>query len=112
MAANGLEHSAGWATSVARRCPVRVAGLSAREWEVLGLLADGFTNRGIAVGLHVNVKTVESTVRSVFEKLRLPNNGVANRRVLAVLAYLAESEVLASPSAAASVDAAALVTRG
>jgi DNA-binding NarL/FixJ family response regulator len=65
-----------------------LAGLTARELEVLALLAEGRTDRGIAGALHVTPKTVEAHVRSVFRKLDLPSDATENRRVHAVLAFL------------------------
>jgi DNA-binding CsgD family transcriptional regulator len=65
-----------------------LAELSARELEVLALLAEGRTDRGIAESLYVTPKTVEAHVRSIFRKLNLPSERSENRRVHAVLAYL------------------------
>jgi DNA-binding NarL/FixJ family response regulator len=62
--------------------------LTAREREVLALLAEGRTDRGIAQLLYVTPKTVEAHVRSVFRKLDLPSDATENRRVHAVLAFL------------------------
>jgi DNA-binding NarL/FixJ family response regulator len=62
--------------------------LSAREREVLALMAQGRTDRGISEQLFVTRKTVEAHVRSILRKLNLPNDAGENRRVHAVLAYL------------------------
>jgi DNA-binding CsgD family transcriptional regulator len=62
--------------------------LTTREREVLALLAEGRTDRGIAQALYVTPKTVEAHVRSIFRKLDLPTDTTQNRRVHAVLRYL------------------------
>jgi len=62
--------------------------LTAREREVLALLAEGKTDRGIAEELVVTRKTVEAHVRSILRKLDLPEDVAENRRVHAVLAFL------------------------
>jgi DNA-binding NarL/FixJ family response regulator len=61
-----------------------LAGLSKREREVLGLMAEGLTNTGIAHRLFVS----EAHVRHVLMKLEIPEREDGHRRVLAVLAYL------------------------
>jgi len=71
---------------VGRRDPL--AGLTPREREVLGLLAEGRTNAGIARRLWLSDRTVETHVRSILEKLGLPDGHEDHRRVLAALAYL------------------------
>jgi DNA-binding CsgD family transcriptional regulator len=65
-----------------------LAELTARELEVLALLAEGRTDRGIARELYVTPKTVEAHVRSIFRKLDLPADTNENRRLHAVLAFL------------------------
>jgi len=65
--------------------------LSAREREVLSLMAEGLTNAGIAQRLYLTERTVESHTRSVFMKLGLQGDGDGHRRVLAVLSYLRTS---------------------
>lgn len=62
--------------------------LSAREREVLALMAEGHSNTAIAQALVVSAKTVETHVRNVFLKLGLDESPVTSRRVLAVLTYL------------------------
>ncbi len=62
--------------------------LSARERQVLALMAQGLTNAGLCSELHLSTKTVEGHVRSVFTKLDLDTDERSNRRVLAVLRFL------------------------
>jgi DNA-binding NarL/FixJ family response regulator len=62
--------------------------LSPREREVLGLMAEGLSNRGICDRLFLSQKTVETHVSSIFTKLRLAPAPDDHRRVLAVLAFL------------------------
>jgi DNA-binding NarL/FixJ family response regulator len=62
--------------------------LTPREREVLGLMAEGRSNSGIAEQLVVTDRAVEKHVTSIFSKLRLPAASEDHRRVLAVLAYL------------------------
>lgn len=62
--------------------------LTSREREVLGLMAEGRTNVGIARRLWVTPGTVEKHVHSIFVKLRLPETDDDHRRVLAVVAFL------------------------
>jgi DNA-binding NarL/FixJ family response regulator len=63
-------------------------GLTAREREVLGLMAEGRSNGGIARRLWVTEGTVEKHVRSIMAKLTLPETEDDHRRVRAVLTYL------------------------
>jgi DNA-binding NarL/FixJ family response regulator len=62
--------------------------LTARERDVLALMAEGRSNTGIARGLWIAEGTVEKHVRSIFQKLRLPDAPDDHRRVLAVIAFL------------------------
>jgi len=65
-----------------------LADLTPREREVLGLMAEGRTNAGIARQLWLTEKTVETHVSSILGKLGLPLDGDTHRRVLAVVTYL------------------------
>jgi DNA-binding NarL/FixJ family response regulator len=65
-----------------------LAALSAREREVLALMAEGRSNAGIASRLFVTEGTVEKHVRSILTKLTLPEAEDDHRRVLAVLTFL------------------------
>ena len=65
-----------------------LAELTPREREVLALVAEGRTDRGIAEALWLSPKTVETHVHTIFRKLDLPSSHAENRRVHAVLTYL------------------------
>ncbi|NEC67528.1 response regulator transcription factor [Streptomyces sp. SID9727] len=69
----------------------RVDALTPREREVLELMAQGHSNRSIAAQLVVSERAVEKHVAAVFGKFGLLATGTDNRRVKAVLAYLAET---------------------
>jgi DNA-binding NarL/FixJ family response regulator len=69
-----------------RRDPL--AALSAREREVLALVAEGHSNTAIARRLVVSEAAVGKHTGNILAKLRLPQTDDTNRRVLAVLAYL------------------------
>jgi DNA-binding NarL/FixJ family response regulator len=62
--------------------------LTPREREVLGLMAEGRSNRAVAEHLVVTERAIEKHVTSIFAKLRLTATPEDHRRVLAVLAYL------------------------
>ncbi len=62
--------------------------LSGREREVLGLMAEGYSNAGISRRLFVTEGTVEKHVNSIMSKLELPDSSDDHRRVLAVLTFL------------------------
>jgi len=70
------------------REPDPLEDLSAREREVLGLVAEGCSNAAIAKRLFVTERTVEWHVKHIFRKLRIDETPDTNRRVLAVLAFL------------------------
>lgn len=62
--------------------------LTQREREILGLMAEGLSNQGIADRLVLDGKTIEGHVTRIFSKLGLEPAGSDHRRVLAVLSYL------------------------
>jgi DNA-binding NarL/FixJ family response regulator len=76
------------ATVMARRRDQPLDRLTAREKEVLALMAEGRSNASIASGLFVTEKAVAKHINSIFAKLDLPVDLEVNRRVQAVLAYL------------------------
>jgi DNA-binding NarL/FixJ family response regulator len=83
-----VDHDLVTSLLVAPRVPVALAMLSAREYEVLALMAEGLTDHGIAQRLTISPKTVATHVQHIFLRLGLPDTAVDNKRVRAVLAYL------------------------
>jgi DNA-binding NarL/FixJ family response regulator len=73
---------------VRRRRDDPLRSLTAREREVLSLMAEGHSNLAISRRLFVSDGAVEKHVRNIFTKLGLPPDGTQHRRVLAVLTYL------------------------
>lgn len=69
----------------------RLSRLTEREAEVLAHLARGRSNKAIADAVFLSERAVEKNINSVFAKLDLAPEPDTNRRVLAVLAYLAET---------------------
>ena len=65
-----------------------MARLTAREPEVLTLMAEGRSNAAIAARMFVTEKAVGKHTNNIFTKLDLPPAPDDNRRVLAVLAWL------------------------
>jgi DNA-binding NarL/FixJ family response regulator len=63
--------------------------LTARERDVLQLLAEGLSNPAIAERMGITLRSAEKYVSSIFAKLGLPDTGSEHRRVLAVLRFLA-----------------------
>lgn len=76
------------AAVMARHRSAPVERLTAREREVLALMAEGRSNAGIAEALTVTEKAVAKHIGSIFTKLDLPVDADAHRRVRAVLAWL------------------------
>jgi DNA-binding NarL/FixJ family response regulator len=68
--------------------PGPLAALTPRELEVLGLMAEGRSNQGIAEALVITGSAVEKHVGSILTKLGLPPAPEDHRRVLAVLEFL------------------------
>jgi DNA-binding NarL/FixJ family response regulator len=62
--------------------------LTDRELDVLGLMAEGRSNRAIGEALSIAEHTVEKHVKSILGKLRIPATADDHRRVLAVVAFL------------------------
>jgi DNA-binding NarL/FixJ family response regulator len=71
-----------------RRADGPLESLSARERDVLGAMAEGKSNRGIAQELVVTEAAIEKHVTSIFHKLGLGPTTTEHRRVLAVLTFL------------------------
>jgi DNA-binding NarL/FixJ family response regulator len=71
-----------------RRVEDPLAELTPREHKVLGQMAEGRSNQGIADALVISGRAVEKHVTSIFTKLHLPLAPEDHRRVLAVLAFL------------------------
>jgi DNA-binding NarL/FixJ family response regulator len=71
-----------------RRREGPLSELTPREREVLGLIAEGMSNRAIASRLFVTERTVEAHVTQIFMRLGLAESADQHRRVLAVLAFL------------------------
>lgn len=65
-----------------------LAAMTGREREVLALMAEGRSNRAIARRLGIAERTVEKHIAAIFDKLRIPADADAHRRVLAVIAHL------------------------
>jgi DNA-binding NarL/FixJ family response regulator len=71
-----------------RRAAGPLDTLSPRERDVLGAMAEGKSNQGIAEALFVTAAAVEKHVTAIFQKLDLGPTPTEHRRVLAVLTYL------------------------
>ena len=75
-----------------KRIEQPLAALTARERDVLALMAEGRTDKGIAAALFLSQKTVEAHVGAILRKLDLPSGAASNRRVHAVLAFLGATD--------------------
>ena len=71
------------------RIDPRVDKLTPREREILGMIAEGRSNAAIARALYITTRAVERHINAIFARLELAESGEANRRVQAVLVYLA-----------------------
>ena len=85
-----LRGSAGGALAGAAQ-PGAVASLTARERDVLGLIAEGASNQAIAARLHLSAKTIEAHISAIFTKLGLEPSSDQHRRVQAAVRFLTES---------------------
>jgi DNA-binding NarL/FixJ family response regulator len=72
----------------ASRRDTGIGSLTARERDVLALMAEGRSNGAIAGALVLSERSVEKHIASIFSKLGLPPSDADHRRVLAVLRYL------------------------
>ena len=70
----------------------RTSALTDFEQQTLQWMAEGLSNRGIARKMFVSVKTVEIHIRHIYDKLDIPPEPDANRRVRAVLRWLDDIE--------------------
>ena len=70
--------------------PSLLDDLTARERDVLSLVAEGLRNSAVAARLHLSEKSVEKHINSIFSKLGLADEPESNRRVRSVLVWLAE----------------------
>lgn len=70
-----------------------LADLTPRETEVLGQVAQGRNNAGIAASLSLTDRAVEKHINSIFSKLELSTEPDTHRRVKATLLYLAQRRV-------------------
>jgi DNA-binding NarL/FixJ family response regulator len=74
--------------SASRRRNTGLGSLTAREGDVLALMAEGRSNGAIAATLVISERAVEKHVANIFSKLGLAPSDADHRRVLAVLRYL------------------------
>lgn len=74
-----------------------VAQLTARQMEILQLIAQGFTNAAIAERLFISPKTTEHHINAIYRTLEIDGYSRYQPRVLAVLKYLEQSKFLHAP---------------
>lgn len=77
-------------SSMRARDESRFEALTARESEILRLVAEGWSNAGIGEQLGITTRAVERHIHSIFSKLELGDSSHQNRRVRATLLYLSE----------------------
>jgi len=75
-----------------RTAEVTLDALSARERDVIRLMAEGKSNVGIAAELHLSLRTVESHIGHIMAKLDVEDSVEDHRRVLAVLRFLGRDD--------------------
>ncbi len=73
------------------RAGTRVLGLTPRQLDVLGLIAQGYNNAGIAEKLVIGEKSVENIINAIFQELDISRQGPVHPRVMAVLKYLKDA---------------------
>lgn len=76
------------------RSSEKLGGLSAREWDILSLIAQGYSNAAIAEQLYLSLRTVENRIRQLYQRLGIDiSSSSFQPRILAVLRYLEALEV-------------------
>jgi len=83
-----------------RHSGARLQGLTEREIEVLGLVASGRSNAGVATDLVISRRTVDAHLRSIFTKLGIEADPDGNQRVLAALDWLSSQSQVPGPAVA------------
>jgi DNA-binding NarL/FixJ family response regulator len=77
LAGLGAAPAVAWIDAAGGRTPARPHGLTAREEEVLRLVAEGRTNREVAAALVISERTVARHLQNIFAKLRVPSRAAA-----------------------------------
>jgi DNA-binding NarL/FixJ family response regulator len=91
-------------STLMRRGRSPLAALTARERDVLELIAQGDRNGEIAAKLHVTETVIKKHIRNIFSKLGLLADEAGHRRVLAVLTYLRGQQPSSAPFSANSAS--------